>query len=374
MKYSSQNQLLDHSKAKVKLLGEYLKRYLNIISNDGYTKRIKIYDLFCGEGLYENGGEGSPLVIMNQVKELHFTHKAKTQYIPKIDCHFNDIDITKTEKAEKYIRNKPLYYDEIGDLIITNSDYTDLQQQIVDLQPILKQKNQKSFVFIDPYEYKHIRASQIKDLMKNGNAEVLLWLPTQFMYRFANNGTPEALKDFIEEVIPNFNAWRDAVDVWIFIEQLKKGFQNFLGERFFVDNFTIQKDKKTVYCLFFFTSHIRGFEKMLETKWEIDTEEGKGWTYDYNQGSLFHEQKTNPLEIKLIKFLKDNLRTNAEIYEFTLRQSFLTKHTNDILKNLQNNGKLSVELANGEKCRKGRFYNNYKMFKNDPNKVIFKLI
>jgi hypothetical protein len=38
--------LLNHSEAKVRLLGEYLKRYLNIICNDGYTKRIKIYDLF----------------------------------------------------------------------------------------------------------------------------------------------------------------------------------------------------------------------------------------------------------------------------------------------------------------------------------------
>ncbi len=48
--------LLNHSEAKVRILGEYLKRYLNIISNDGYTQLIKIFDLFCGEGIYENGG------------------------------------------------------------------------------------------------------------------------------------------------------------------------------------------------------------------------------------------------------------------------------------------------------------------------------
>jgi len=38
--------LLDHSKIKVRLLGEYLKRYLNIISNDGYTR-----ETFEGEDL-----------------------------------------------------------------------------------------------------------------------------------------------------------------------------------------------------------------------------------------------------------------------------------------------------------------------------------
>ena len=41
--------LLNHSEIKIRLLREYLKRYLNIIANDGYTERIKIYDLFCGE-------------------------------------------------------------------------------------------------------------------------------------------------------------------------------------------------------------------------------------------------------------------------------------------------------------------------------------
>lgn len=69
--------LLDHSEIKVRLLSVYLKRYLNIISNDGYTERIKIYDLFCGEGTYENNGEGSPLVILRAIKDLHFTGIAR---------------------------------------------------------------------------------------------------------------------------------------------------------------------------------------------------------------------------------------------------------------------------------------------------------
>lgn len=86
---NSKTNLLNHSEAKVRLLSEYLKRYLNIICNDGYTKRIKIYDLFCGEGLYNNGGEGSPIVILKQIKDLHTLNVAKVDSIPAIDCHFN---------------------------------------------------------------------------------------------------------------------------------------------------------------------------------------------------------------------------------------------------------------------------------------------
>jgi hypothetical protein len=238
--------------------------------------------------------------------------------------------------------------------------------------PKLKSQNQKAFIFIDPYEYKHIKASQIRNLMSNGSSEVLLWLPTQFMYRFASNGTPEALKDFITEIIPKFDEWKPG-NVWSFIAQLKEGFQSFLGEKFFVETFTIQKDVNTVFCLFFFTSHIKGFEKMLEAKWEIDTEQGKGWDYSGNQPSLFHEQKTNPLEERLKGYLIGGKRYNGELYEFTLRQGFLPKHINEILYNWQNRGQLDVTTPNGEHARKKAFYIAYNHYKDDSKKVYFTL-
>jgi three-Cys-motif partner protein len=364
--------LLNHSEAKVRLLGEYLKRYLNIICNDGYTRRIKIYDLFCGEGIYDNGGEGSPLVTMRQVKDIHFVNVAKTVNIPKIDCHFNDIEIKKVEKVKRVIKEKSLYYPEFGELEFSRNDYQIQYENLLTTLPKLKLENQKAFIFIDPYEYKHIKASQIKNLMAKGNAEVLLWLPTQFMYRFASNGTPEALKDFIVELIPNFNEWRPG-NVWNFVLQLKEGFQAFLGDKFFVDIFTIQKDINTVFCLFFFTSHIKGFEKMLEAKWEIDTEQGKGWDYSGNQPSLFHDQKTNRLEEKLREYLKNKKCFNGELYEFTLRQGFLPKHANEVFYNLQNNNELVVLTANGEKARKKSFYIAYNYYKDDNKKVNFNL-
>ncbi|MBK8470725.1 MAG: three-Cys-motif partner protein TcmP [Sphingobacteriales bacterium] len=119
-KKDAKTNLLNHSEAKVRLLGEYLKRYLNIICNDGYTKRIKIYDLFCGEGLYENGGEGSPLVAMRQIKDIHFVNVAKASSIPKIDCHFNDIEEIKVKKVEQSLKDKSLYYPRIWRLAIFN--------------------------------------------------------------------------------------------------------------------------------------------------------------------------------------------------------------------------------------------------------------
>ena len=90
-----------------------------------------------------------------------------------------------------------------------------------------KSKNEKAFIFIDPYEYKHIKANQIKRLLESGISEVLLWLPTQFMYRFSSSGTPLALKDFIEE-LTQYKDWNETDNIWRFIEQLKSDFQSFI--------------------------------------------------------------------------------------------------------------------------------------------------
>ncbi len=364
----SKTNLFEHSQAKVRLLGEYLKRYLNIIANSGYTKRIKIYDLFCGEGVYENGGEGSPLVIMRAVKDLHFTNVAKSKQIPLIDCSFNDIDTSKVEKVKQAIKNKSLYYPEFGSIEYNTLDYQEEVERLI--SELAKLQDQKVFLFIDPYKYKHIQASHIKNLLTNGNTEVLLFLPTQFMYRFDSNGTPKCLKDFIEELV-EYKNWKDNDSVWQFIEQLKDSFKKYLGENYFVDTFTIQKEANTVYCLFFFCPHIKGFEKMLETKWEIDSEQGKGWDYT-GQQDLFHE-KTNALEDKLKTFLISDKRYNGDVYEFTLRAGFLPKHTNEIFYNWSRLGILEVLADQGGKVRMGSFYITYRCFRDENKKVYFRL-
>jgi three-Cys-motif partner protein len=370
-KNDAKRNLLDHSSAKVRLLSEYLKRYLNIIANDPYTERIKIYDLFCGEGLYENGGEGSPLAIMRCVKDLHFANVARLSRIIPIDCHFNDIEEWKVEKVKNVIKEKSLYYPTFGEMSFSCIDY---KKQVAELEKLVARlKKQKIFVFIDPYEYKHISVKEIKSLLLYKNSEVLLFLPTQFMYRFDAKGTPQALKDFIEEITVEYKEWKESGSGWDYVDQLKTAFRSYLGPNHFVDTFTIEKDRNSVFSLFFFTSHIKGFEKMLESKWKIDTEQGKGWNFSGNPPSLFIEFKTNPLEERLNTFLRESTRTNGDVYEFTLRAGFLPEHANEVFYNWQRKGSLKVTTKSGERARKGSFYIGYNYYRDEKDKVSFRI-
>jgi three-Cys-motif partner protein len=366
----SQTTMLDHSKAKVKLLSKYLEKYLNIISNDGFTKKISVFDLFCGEGIYKNDGEGSPIAILRVLKELHFINKAKNKPIPQVDLLFNDIDEFKIQKLKSIIEEKNLYYESFGKLNFRSKDYKQILDGLVTY--IQNFKNEKAFIFIDPYGYKEIRASEIKRLLQSKKSEVLLFLPTQFMYRFDEKGTPQALIEILEELV-DLKDWKPNTSVYSFIQQFKDALKSYLGDGYFVDTFNIKKDESTVFCLYFFSTHIRGFEKMLETKWELDTDEGKGWDYE-KTGNLFATTKTNDLEWKLIWFLKNSEKVyNGDLYEFTLRHGYLTKHCTEVLTALQSFGRLEVLSSKNEKVRKGAFYISYENFKNDYKKVYFKI-
>ncbi|MCC6327826.1 MAG: three-Cys-motif partner protein TcmP [Acidobacteria bacterium] len=361
----------EHSAAKVRLLGSYLKRFLSVIANDGFTRQIKIFDLFCGGGIYGSDGEGSPIVILREVEGLYFSRKARSQDSPKIDCHFSDLDATKVENLRNSVQLKNLHAPEFGNITFQCRDYREVVSELTNV--LRPDRFVKNFIFIDPYGYKHIKANDIKNLLAKGNVEVLLFLPTQFMYRFDSNGTPEALKDFIEEII-DIKHWRENENVWNFVEQLKDSFRKNLGPSVFVDTFTIQKDPQTVFCLFFFSNHIKGFEKMLEAKWELDNEQGMGWHYSRSQlSSLFEKQRVHPLELKLREFLRGNHKTNGDIYKFTLASGFLPKHAGEVFENLQENGELVVTSKSGGKVRRKAFYLNYKTYRDDHDKVSFKL-
>lgn len=370
-KIKSQIQLLDHSEAKVKLYGDYIQKYLNIICNDGYTKKIHLFDLFCGPGVYQNKGEGSPVIALRKIKNTYFQFIDKRpDKLPKINCYYNDIDEKVIQNLKEYIINKKLHHNSYGKLSITTSDYISAVKKLSSKLKTLKQE--KAFIFIDPYGYKEVKAEHILNLLDCGNkSEVLLWLPIQFMYRFSEAGTPEVLKNFNSQ-IGIANEGDKFKNVWEYIFALKEGLRSFMGEKYYVDHFSLKKDENTVFCLFFFSSHIRGYEKMLETKWDIDKEQGRGWEYTGNMPDLFSSQKTNKLEELLKLFLRERDRTNSEIFEFTLRKGYLSKHSNQVLKQLLKNNSIEV-VKNDPKSRNGAFYIDYKNYKKYPNKISIKL-
>ena len=112
----------------------------------------------------------------------------------------------------------------------------------------------------------------------------------------------------------------------------------------YVDIFFLERDASNIYCLFFFTRNIKGYEKIIEMKWKIDKNSGKGFKLEKAQ-SLFNEIELSGYRQKVQAFIESShYRTNEELYFFGLENGFLPKHTKSVLNSFVENG-LSVEIV-----------------------------
>lgn len=370
MEKDSKTTMHDHSAAKVRLLQEYMSAYLGILANSEWIKEVYLYDLFCGPGVYEKGGEGSPIVFLKEIAKAHQFVASPRNKLTNFVCLFNDKDSEKISRLKKNIADKKLDVLGYGKIIYRTDDYKVVLEDIK--SEISSFANERGFIFIAPYGYKEVSLNDIDALTSTGKTEVLLFMPTHHMYRFKDNGTPECLIHFMDDL--DITDKIKGVRGLDFIEIAKDGFQSKLGDNVFVDSFVIKRDINQFFCLFFFTSNMLGYIKMLEAKWKIDKEEGRGWqgNQDINLFSQSSDTaNTERLRKLLLSFLKEGPKTSGELFNFVVRHRFLPKHGKEILKSIED--KLEVTHVNGNKARKGAFYLSYSHFKKNPNKITVKL-
>ena len=133
--------------------------------------------------------------------------------------------------------------------------------------------------------------------------------------------------------------------------------------KYYSTSYNIKNQGGTHYGLFFITSNIYGLEKILEVKWKLDSQQGEGFSNQPQQDLFLETEKLELLKNSLLSFLTEE-RYNNEIYEFILLKSFLPKHANRILRELQNDFKIEIIP---KETRKGSFYINNKRHENMIN-------
>ena len=381
---NSQNTMLAHSRAKVEFYEKYLERYLPILSLSKYISAINIYDVFCGRGVYENGGEGSPVRALKAIVEAKKKYPSGT----RITLRLNDNDKNNIDSVKQYIAHEVPGYEQFCDVKFASVDAESLLDSMTHWISSTR-NDERNLLFIDPYGYKTIHKDTIDGLMKNGRTEIILFLPVSFMHRFkdyameADAETIAPLRRFTEDFFPEGHPVRNVdeeMNVHEYIDFLKEAF-SFDG-KYYTSSYQIELGKGKFFALFFMTSNLLGFEKILEVKWSLDEEDGNGFVLEKDslQPSLFDDffadQKKQEHSNKLSKYLIDYLnipRNNGELYEFVLKKGYLSKHATGILNQWQDEGQLEVvDLVTGKPARKGSFYLKYEAVKNPSVKIELK--
>ncbi len=378
-KVDVKNTMQIHSRAKVDFYKTYLERYVAILCQSQYIRRIRIYDVFCGMGIYDDGGKGSPVVAYDTIKGIYEAHNITNK--TEIELVVNDKSEARIAKVKEYIDlNKHSYCN-------VRPYNLEINQLLGVIVPEINNTpaDTRNLVFIDPYGYKDIKKELLLELMKNGRTEVILFLPISHMQRFTNAAIQdedaiiqyEPLREFVYSFFPDTNhpIRQNTVKAMDYINYVANALK--FDNKFFATSYFIERDKANIFALFFMSSNIFGFEKILETKWKLDEEHGGGFRLPEKEQTIdmfadeFALETKNENASRLRNILEEALKspkTNNEIYELVVRNEFLPKHANEVLKDLQNtNPKFSViDISTGKKARKSAFYLTYKNYSSEP--------
>lgn len=377
----SKKTMLIHSEAKVEFFKTYLERYLRVLYLAPTINEINVFDVFCGTGIYDNGKKGSPIVAFDAIKEL----RDEYGFDKRINLIVNDSKELKVSTVRDYIDNNNKNYCGVG---YYNQPAELMFEEVI--KEINKQsRNSRNLIFIDPYGYKEIKKTTLQRLLENERTEIILFLPISQMQRFtataleSEEESYKPLKNFVDSFFEeNHPIRKNRVSAIEYIDYLKDKLK--FG-KYFSTSYYIERDESSFFGLFFISPHIFGFQKILEVKWALDEEGGRGFRQPEAQSSLFAEQSKqlahNDNYERLEKILKDSLRTpknNWELYEIILENGFLSKHVNEILKNWQETLKnfKVIEISTGKPARKNSFYVNWENYKNNVGspKVTFTLL
>jgi len=371
-KQTSKDIMLAHSKAKVDYYQKYLSRYLSIMSVAKNIKEVNIFDVFCGRGVYADGGLGSPIRTVQTTKEVRANHPSNKQF----NLYFNDAEIAFVKQVKKYINEHYPDYKDFCNIMYLCAPAENLFEKLCDFLPKTGFCT-RNFLFVDPYGYKDINKQTFQRLMRNQNTEMLLFLPISFMHRFthyafnedANNGALR-LREFIEHFFPADHKIRseEPMDVKEYIDALSEAF-SFNG-KYYTSSYFIERDSRNYFALFAICNNLLGLEKAVETKWSLDEEDGQGFRQPDKsmQLNLFAEifkeenkkEHFEELKTMILSFLAECEKNNGEIYRFVLRRGYLPKHANAVLRHLQDNKMIKVTLLEtGKEARKHSFYINY---------------
>jgi len=362
----SKKIMLDHSEAKVRLLESYLSVYLNILHRAKGINTVYLFDLFAGEGIYQNNKKGSALTILSAIKNHYFSNGKSC---PKLYVMINEPGKSKIEKGVFKIDRikkeaEKIYNPDTVDRNFTKFKYNEIIDEVSEIVNKLKQ-NERGLIFIDPWGYSQVQFNELWSLLKTRRVELILFLPIYFMYRFAEKSLSgeyfpggKKLKQLLKEIFKNIQP--DLTDQETFISSLKAAFRNHSKSRF-VDTFVIERSKGQLFSLFFFTNHPKGAEKMLAAKWDLDESRGRGFRIDMiaEQASLFTGiEGSNYQRILLDYIKKTNNPTNIDIYIFGLEEGFLPKHSNQVLNRLKKAELIDVSSNDGQVV-KGNYIGNY---------------
>ena len=355
-------ELEQHSLIKIKLLQEYLIKWIRKITL-GLQQNCLICDTFAGEGLYNDGTEGSPICILNECIK-----------------YFNQPNIKKYDVYVLFVEQDKKHYESLKKNIKAkyNIDIKDDEFSNCEAFPMLHvgtiNKTHESFInefcltrqlppslfFIDPFGFKD---SQFSSLVKLMNKKEPIEFVINFMYEEFNrfkslDEVNEPLSLFFGSDVRALNK-----EVSLFspkkrrhyiINQYRNNLEN-SGIKHTL-NFDIQKDNSSAYkmSLVFASNNISGFNVMKETMLDLCKDVSFEYkTKEKKEPTLFTYCEKDFLNHSLATLLYSELKESDQLTKEDIKR-YLECHPiipsgylSKLLKIMGENGRIYIHDSKG---------------------------
>jgi three-Cys-motif partner protein len=355
----------DETILKLEIFQGYIREWLPVFLSKKKFDSIYIFDFFAGPGKDCNGVEGSPLIIIDEIKKYLSDPQSPYTGNVSIQLFFNDDDSDKTLSLQDEVAQKDVSF-----VKISNQKF----KQAFDASRVhLKASSAAKLIILDQGGIKQITPDIFKELINFPATDFMFFITSSSLRRFISTDEfGRYFPDMLPEKIKNI----PATDVHRFVCNY---YQKLVPSEksFYVAPFSIKKGAN-IYGIIFGSGILLGLEKFLKVCWNKDNISG-GANYDIDDDmvregkTLFTElnvsKKKDFFKKRLVIFLQD-FRSNNELYKFTLENGCLLTHTVEILKGLQKSGSLEAEPSD---TRKNSFYLSWENYRKKIVKAKFRI-
>jgi len=332
---------------KLEIFEDYAQAWIPTFIMQPYVSEIHIFDFFAGTGYDVNGVPGSPIRILNKIKEQKgylFQNEVK------VTVHLNEFEPNKKKQnkfellklasskfmeLEKSLSNKVKIklYNENFDILFPK------------LLPFIKQF--PSLVYLDQNGIKFLSEKYFLELEKTKQTDFLYFLSASYFWRF---GERKEFKMYLDIDMAVAKKQKYQFIHRYITEQIRDKLP--LNTKLKLHPFSLKKGSN-IHGIIFGASHPRAVDKFLAIGWKRNGTNGNA-NFDIDddcnkdQLDLFAGQKLTKIESfkkeveKLI--LNKEISNNYELLDYVYSHGHIPKHASDCLNNLKKMERLPMRV------------------------------
>lgn len=329
---------------KLSIFENYANAWIPTFVMSQFYHEIWIIDFFAGPGYDKTGIEGSPIRILKQIKnQLGNAFNNRT----RINVCFNEFDKSKfkflEDSCNEYINSndvlKRAYEKQFLIMHYENEDLDNIFSTYIN-----KIKGKPSLIYLDQNGVKFLADKYFQELVKLKHVDFLYYISSSFYVRFGNTDSFKTVLDIEHDKLTE-NGYSHCHQQ--LVEFLKGKIPADSDYNLFP--FSIKKGAN-IYGIAFGSSHPLGIDKFLSITWKENPINGLA-NFDIDQDrlktpqeDLFGNREYTKLELFAIdledKLLSGKLKTNKDVYLYTLFSGHISTHAVDVLKKMKKENKL----------------------------------